>query len=315
MHRTPAALSLSHWTTQTIDRECGPAYRRYEIKRRQQYLKFFANHPELRCSKQPHSAKSLAAALPPGRDALETLIPRHRWHVYARSGKSSQTLAVALLGCATRIDPSLGWFWCALDLPAPSRQQHPPCAFERALSPLDLNEKPHATVLDFAVDDASFFVALETKWTEQGFGVCSCPQRGEGDPRPGGYCSDRVLDRNRYWQVAEEFFGLPAERLPLFACPISVGYQAIRNVAAAQRLAGGKRPFAFVLLYDEENPYFCATGQWPGWPALLRAHLRDREKKGLHFRALSWQELVSKLPLDGEVRQWAREKHQLGQSE
>lgn len=312
-HASPSSLSLSHWTTPAIDQECGPAYRRYEKARRQQYLEYFARHPELRCTQQPHSARSLAAALPPGWSELETLIPRSAWHVYARSGKSSQTLALALLGCAARREPSFGWFWRALDLSIPkSTPQHPAFAFERSLSPFDLNEKPRTTVLDFAVNASGFFVAVEGKWTEKGLGSCSCAQRGTDDSCPGGYCATRVLGRQRYWRVAEEYFGLPAARLPLFACPISVGYQAIRSVAAAQQLADGKRPFAFVLLYDDENPYFRATGTWPGWPAILRAHLCGHEKKGLYFRALSWQELVRTLPLDGQVRQWAMEKHRLG---
>ena len=311
-HASTSLLSLSHWTTRAIDQECGPAYRRYEKARRQQYLEYFARHPELRCPQQPHSARSLAAALPLGWvEQLETLIPRNAWHVYARSGKSSQTLSLALLGSAARLDPSLRWFWRTFDLPAPSSQQSPSSTFERAVPPSLLNEKPRATVLDFAVDDPSCFVAVETKWTEQGLGVCSCAPRNDGVPDAGGYCAARVLNRKHYWQVAQELFGLPAGRLPLFGCPISPAYQAIRNVAAAQELADGKRPFAFVLIYDAENPYFRATGTWPGWPAILSEHLKGHERMGFHFRAISWQELVPKLPLDGAIRQWAKEKHRL----
>ena len=312
MHRSsPAALSLAHWTTHAIDRECGPAYHRYEKARRQQYLDYFARHSNLRCPRQAHSAKSLVAALPPGCDDLATLIPRNARHVHARSGKSSQTLALAILGSAARLDPSLSWFWRAFDLPAPSSQQNPSFTFERALPPALLDEKPRATVLDFAVDDPGFFVATETKWTEAGLGICSCAERVPGNPNMGGHCSERVLSRKSYWRVAERFFGLPPERLPLFDCPISPAYQAIRNVAAAQKLADGKRPFAFVLLYDAENPYFRATGTWPGWPAVLAEHLDGHERIGFHFRAISWQELVSKFSLDGAVRNWAKEKHRL----
>ena len=311
-HASAPSLSLSLWTTQAIDQECSPAYRQYEKARRQQYLEYFAKHPDLRCPQQPHSARSLAAALPPGwGEQLGPLIPRNAWHVHARSGKSSQTLAVALLGSATRLDPSLRWFWHAFDLPAPSSQQNPSFRFERSLPPSLLNEKPRATVLDFAVDDPGCFVAVETKWTEQGLGVCSCAPHNDGGPDTGGYCAPRVVSRKHYWQVAEELFGLPAGRLPLFGCPISPAYQAIRNVAAAQRLADGKRLFAFVMIYDAENPYFRATGTWPGWPAVLAEHLKRHEQIGFHFRATSWQELVRKLPLDGAVRRWAEEKHEL----
>lgn len=312
-HASPSSLSLSHWTTRAIDQECGPAYRRYEKARRQQYLEYFARHPELRCPQQPHSARSLAAALPPGwGEQLETLIPRNAWHIHARSGKSSQTLALALLGSAAHLDPSLSWFWRALDLPAPSSQQNPSFRFEQSLPPSLLNEKPRATVLDFAVDDPDCFVTVETKWTEQGLGVCSCASHNDGGPDAGGLCAPRVVNRKHYWQVAEELFGLPAERLPLFDCSISPAYQAIRNVAAAQRLADGKRPFAFVLLYDVENPYFRPSNFWPGWPAVLQAHLGIHEPHGFHFRARSWQELVQVIPMDEQVKQWAHEKHVLG---
>ena len=151
MHRTsPTALSLTHWTTKAIDQECATAYRRYERARREQYLEFFATHPDLRCPQQAHSARTIAAALPPGCGELQTLIPRHAWHVYARSGKSSQTLAVALLGDAAQRDPSLRWFWRAFGLRTPSKNEHPTYAFERTLPSSLLNEKPHATVLDFA---------------------------------------------------------------------------------------------------------------------------------------------------------------------
>lgn len=308
----PAALSLAKWTTHAIDQQCGAAYRQYEKARRQQYLDYFAQHPELRCLTQAYSARTVTAALPPGWGELQTLIPRPVLHRYARSGKSSQLLALALLGVAARRDPSLGWFWRALDLPAPStKQQFPYFAFERSLSASHLGEKPHTTQLDFAVDDPGFFVAVETKWTEQGLGICSCAPRGEGSPCAGGYCADRVLGRKRYWRVSEDFFGLPARRLPLFGCPISPAYQAVRNVAAAQRLANGKRPFAFVLIFDEENPHFRPTGTWPGWPAVLRAHLDGHEHQGLYFRACSWQELVLRLPLDDQTTHWAKEKHGL----
>ena len=312
-HASPSSLSLSHWTTRAIDQECGPAYRRYEKARRQQYLEYFTRHPELRCPQQPHSAKSLAAALPPGwGEQLETLIPQNAWHVHARSGKSSQTLALTILGSAARLDPSFRWFWRAFDLPAPSNRQNPSFWFERSLPPSLLNEKPRATVLDFAVDNPGCFAAVETKWTEQGLGVCSCASRNDGGPDAGGYCAARVVNRKYYWQVAEELFGLSTARLPLFGCPISPAYQAIRNVAAAQKLADGKRPFTFVLLYDAENPYFRATRTWPGWPAVLRTHLNGHEKSGFYYRACSWQNLLPKLPLDGQIRHWTREKHRLG---
>ena len=135
----PATASLPDWTSQAIDQQCGTAYRRYEKARRQQYPAYFAQHPDLRCPQQAHSARTITAALPPSWGESQTLIPRLAVHRYARSGKSSQLLTLALLGSSARLDLSLGWFWRALDLPAPRvAQQCPSFAFERSLSPSHL---------------------------------------------------------------------------------------------------------------------------------------------------------------------------------
>jgi hypothetical protein len=67
------------------------------------------------------------------------------------------------------------------------------------------------------------------------------------------------------------------------------------------------------MLYDERNPYFRQTGVWPGWPALLRSTLAVAEQpEMLMFRAASWQELASLLPLTENERWWLREKHAIG---
>jgi hypothetical protein len=66
----------------------------------------------------------------------------------------------------------------------------------------------------------------------------------------------------------------------------------------------------FCLLYDARNPYFRPTGPWPGWHGELE-RLLARSKR-VEFRALSWQQLVPKLPLDERTREWAQRKHTLG---
>jgi hypothetical protein len=67
---------------------------------------------------------------------------------------------------------------------------------------------------------------------------------------------------------------------------------------------------ALALVYDGENPYFTATGAWPGWPAVLEHTLRGQDD-AIRFRAVSWQELLPLLPVDDELREWARVKHRL----
>ena len=93
-------------------------------------------------------------------------------------------------------------------------------------------------------------------------------------------------------------------------CPLSLGYQAVRSVAAARQLATGGRTLVFGLVYDAENPYFAGAGTWPGWPAVLDHALRDQAT--IRFRAVSWQELLPLLPVDEEFRVWLRAKHRLG---
>ena len=94
------------------------------------------------------------------------------------------------------------------------------------------------------------------------------------------------------WQAAREYFDLPPERLPLLPCQLSAVYQAVRNVAAARRLAANRRSFAFLLIYDATNPFFRSTGAWPGWPAVLHSVLDTHAARGLIFRAISWQKLM-----------------------
>jgi hypothetical protein len=185
--------------------------------------------------------------------------------------------------------------------------KQPLVAFERELDKTVLNEEPRVTAVDFFVETDDVVICTEIKWAEQGLGRCSC---GAGRPEVAD-CAARVLARTRYWDAARDVFFLP-ERLPGEFCPLSTGYQAIRNVAAALALAGERKPI-FVLLYDENNPYFRATNEWPGWPSVLQSTLTPADRSGLlSFRAVSWQQLVPTLPLPTAVWQWAAEKHGLG---
>ena len=122
-----------------------------------------------------------------------------------------------------------------------------------------------------------------------------------------GECSERILPRTGYWNAAQQMFRLPA-RTPTAYCPISTAYQAVRNVAAARVLTGGRKAI-FLLIYDANNPYFRPTGEWPGWPAVLASTLPETDS--FVFRAVTWQKLISLLPLDDEAVRWARDKHQL----
>jgi hypothetical protein len=305
--RAPAPAALASWPRPEIDAACEQAWRRYDRRLGARYERYFEEHPEL-AGGQRISARDYAAALPPDWAELVDEIPddaRHRQHL---SGKSSQTLAVGLIGVAARRDPSLGWLWDALRLPAP-RGDEPRIEFEHRVSPELLGERPRQTSIDVLVDDADVVVAIESKWREHGIATCLC--RGDGVGATEGLrCSRRVEQREPYWDAAATM-GLP-EREPGAACPISAGYQAIRNSAAVRGLAGPERLAVFALVYDEHNPYFAPADEWPGWPAVLdQAISAHADPDDLRFAAVSWQELVPALPLDDATRAWAAEKHGL----
>jgi hypothetical protein len=306
-----SAAVLTDWTKERIDAECRPTYRRYEKELRAHYTRYFERHPQLRSARHPYSARTIAAALPPGYSDLRKRIPKGALHRFARSARSSQMLALALLGSAAERDSSLRWFWDALNLPKKfSGHRKPFIRFEHCLAPSDLGEVPRVTKLDFTVRTEKAFVVVETKLSEPGLGTCSCAREGDGDPRAGFDCAARVRSRKLYWKAAHEFLGLEEVRLSFLPCPLSVAYQVVRNIAAARHLSRG-RLAAFVLICDEANPYFRQTGHWPGWPHILAEVLRKHSGIGFYFRAMSWQHLVKNLPLTPILREWAREKHKL----
>ena len=304
-----ASVDLSHWTKERIDAECGAAYRRYECELIEHYTSYFRQYPQLRCPNHPYSARTITAALPSGHADLKDRIPEGSFHRFCRSARSSQLLALAVFGVALKHDKSFHWFWPAFDLSKRlAGLQNPVVRFEHALAPNDLNEQPRTTKLDVTLATEEAFIVIEGKWSEAGLGICSCAREGEGNPRRGSECARRVYSRTEYWRVAHRQFGLQPMRLSFEPCAISPCYQAVRNVAAAQRLARGRQA-GFILLYDARNPYFKSTGAWPGWPAMLDSILRTDPNGRFLFRSLSWQSLIGRLDLPLTVRAWLRDKH------
>lgn len=302
--------SLSAWTQPELHRACSATHRAYYSAKTEAAKAYFTKHHELKHPTHAYKAKDIRAALPTGWEDLADLIPpplRHRHHL---SGNSSQVLALALLGAAARLDPSHNWLWEAFSPLPPARSAPPIGRPEVELSPAVLGEDPkRPTSIDYLVEDAGLVVCIECKWVEEGIGSCSCLRDG-GDPAL-GKCRDAVLNqRPLYWQTTYEVFGLP-ERQDGKPCPLSPVYQAVRNVAAALELRPSGGLGVFGLIYDAENPYFAPCGDWPGWPAVLSDALEGAQDD-LRFRSVSWQELLPLMPLDDEVRDWAREKHGLG---
>jgi hypothetical protein len=305
------AADLTKWTEETIRAECGRAYRSYERTLREHYIEYFQRHPQLRCPRHPYCARTVTAALPPGYASLLQRIPKGSLHRFARSARSSQILGLSLIGGAAENEPSFGWFWPALGLPARLMNTRKTLIrFEQPLAATDLREFPRTTQIDITIANDRAFVAIETKWSEPGFPSCSCEREGTGNPGIGFDCAERVYARTAYWRTANRFLKLPEARLSFEHCFLSIVYQIVRNIAAACYLSRG-RTAGFILLYDCKNPFFQRTGNWPGWPDILTALLRKHSGNHFYFRAASWQSIIDRLPVDSTIREWARDKHRL----
>jgi hypothetical protein len=301
-----ASTFLGDWTYAAMHQECASAYSKYRTSLDAQYKAYFAANPEL-AGTHPQLAASFEQAMPPGMEGLEAKIPAAGRHRHYLSGKSSQSLGLGLLGAAIQVESNLLWFEQAISpVPPFSTTEPPQVSFEHEIDSTVLNEHPRVTAIDFFVETADAVICTEIKWAEEGFGRCSC---GAGKPQTAD-CAERVLARTAYWDAARDIFFLLDRELGK-PCPISTGYQAIRNAAAAIALANGRQP-VFVLLYDANNPYFRPTDNWPGWPEVLSTTLRSADSNSLlKFRAVSWQDLVPAMPLPNGVKQWAAAKHRL----
>lgn len=295
---------LAEWTHEAVHDECRDAYNDYSRKLDAHYAAYFADHPEERGA-YLRQAADLERALPPGWDHLGDDLPTRVRHVHHLSGRSSQVLALAVFDASSHLDPGLEWLFQAF---APLPKSDSPLVapeLEHELPPGALNEQPpRVTAIDFLVQTSTVVICTEAKRGEDGMGRCSCSPSAPAIAD----CSAKVLDRPRYWETAYELFGMPT-REPGKPCPVSLGYQAIRSVAAACYLGTGGREPVFGLVYDAENPYFKETGDWPGWPQLLADTLATQD--AVRFRAVSWQSLLPLLPVDDAFRDWLREKHRL----
>jgi len=300
---------LQTWTTARIKTACHRAWLDYDAAKTKHYTAYFKAHTELAHPRQAWSAKNIESALPPGWSDLTNLLPagRHREHL---SGKSSQILALALLGVAAKLDQSHHWLWRAFSPLAPASATPPTATFELEVEASLLGEYgKKSTSIDYLVKDSGLVISVECKWREDGLGACSCPKYG-GEPATGA-CRDVIRDkRPAYWSTAKDVF-LLADRTDGQPCPLSPVYQAVRNAAAALKLSEPDGTAVFGLIYDANNPYFSGHGEWPGWPVVLRDALASTEQPRVWFRAISWQELMPLLVLDDATRAWAHEKHGL----
>ena len=298
---------LAAWTRADIEAECARAWRSYDRRLTTRYARYFEQHPEL-AGEQRSSARDLESALPPGWGELAAAVPADGWQRHHLSGKSSQTLTVGLLGVAAARDPSLGWLFEALGLEA--RPAEPRLGFEHSVEPGLLGERPRPDQPRPAGGRRLRAALRRDELARVRPGRLHLPRHGSGPGRgslrAGGGGADRLLGGGI------RAAGPAAPRARRAPARSARPYQAVRAAAAARALAGPDRPALLALVYDANNPYFAGLGDWPGWPAMLRAAVEaNADPSAFRFSAIPWQELVPRLPLDDATRAWAREKHGL----
>lgn len=229
-----AGYGVERWTSEAIAAACGAAHADYSSELRKRHRTLGAS---------PDAAR--ASAFPPQLSRIAEMLPDEAWHDAWWAAKSSQALALTQLVAAVEVDPTLSWLPLSDSL-GPRRFG----LFEVELAEHVLNERPRQTQLDFLAVGDQGVIAVEAKFTEKGFGPCSCERA------PSGPCSARVYERP-YWTTAKRDFGLNE---PGTHCPLSVAYQPVRNVAAAHAISGRERASGFVLIYDDRNPFSPVPG-------------------------------------------------------
>jgi hypothetical protein len=291
-----------------LDAECAGAWRDYDSALAEHYTRYFERHPELR-GEHRYSARDLAAALPPDSSDLADLVAPGELHRHHLSGKSSQTLAVGLLGVSARLDPSLAWLWDALAPLPPASTPAPRISFEQRLARDVLGEQPRQTAIDALVDDPTALICIETKWSEQGLGYCSCGPDGGNPIQAAARGASRGATPTGTPQLSYSVCRRASRRGPVRS---AFPTRRCANAAAARALAKAGQLAVFALIYDAKNPYLAGSGAWPGWPLVLAQTVEaNADPQQFRFAAISWQELLRLLQLDEETWAWAVEKHGL----
>ncbi len=166
--------------------------------------------------------------------------------------------------------------------------------------------EPRRTSVDVLLEGRSQRVAVECKFTEREFGVCSRPKLRPRDPSyaeqhcDGNYRVQRGRRERcalteigvRYWTCLPHLFDWNADQ-DLQPCPFSPLYQLARNALAATLTDTGLNANSghVLAVYDARNPEFLAGGAAQQQYASAIAASRI---PGL-IRRLSWQRLAGAL--------------------
>ena len=196
-----------------------------------------------------------------------------QWHRWFRSLKSSQALTCSVFGAIHafgRLDV-LEAVEAECGQPAfgdDSRGVEMELEYEvRTL------REPRPTCVDVLLSGRRARVAVECKFTERAFGICSRPglERGDPDHCDGSY---RVQHGRRtrcalteqgirYWEHLPHLFDWPAD-CDHSPCPFGSSYQLVRSVLAATEdidLTTEVPAGHALVIYDARNPEFFGNGK------------------------------------------------------
>ena len=229
---------------------------------------------------------------------------RHRWF---HSLKSSQALAQSVFGAIQAFD--------RLDLLAgiPAEDGRPAFFDDHQDWSLNLEHslnvlrEPRPTSIDVLLRGRGKRVAVECKFMEREFGMCSRPGLRPDDPKydkqfcDGNYrvqsgrserCSLSEIGV-QYWKHLPKLFDWPADQDHL-PCPFRENYQLARNALAATVNSDEELDAASghaLVLYDARNPEFQPGGKAH---SQYQSTTSASQIPGL-LRRLSWQKLLTAL--------------------
>ncbi|MCA9872314.1 MAG: hypothetical protein KC441_01630 [Anaerolineales bacterium] len=241
------------------------------------------------------------------------LVPAGEQHKWFRSMNSSQALAQSVFG-------NLAVYGLLHHLAELQSDEGEPLFGETQVSSANFQMEfkvnhlgePRSTSLDGYIS-GDYRVAIECKFTEIEFGVCSRPRLTPRDSKyelehcNGSYSRQGTrLERCPlssigvlYWRYIPLLFKWQSDK-DLLPCPLNKNYQLVRNVLAIGAKADGAVSVDdghVLVIYDERNPAFQEEG------SALAAYIETQAalRKPTMLRKCSWQRITEHIRSCGSL--------------
>lgn len=246
------------------------------------------------------------------RSILSSLPIRDR-HPYFGSFKSSQSLAQSVFGAVAAYDRLDLLDGIIADCGRSAFLENNIGANLTLEHQVQTLGEPRRTSVDVLLEAPTRRVAVECKFTERNFGVCSRPKLRPDTPTyaqqhcDGNYRVQRHRQNRcalteigvRYWTFLPDLFEWNADQ-DMIPCPLSPVYQLARNVLAATVTDAGFDPNSghALVVYDTRNPEFANGGAARNQYDMIMASCRI---PGL-VRGVSWQRIAGSLTAAPELK-------------